>query len=171
MNAVRTLAPTTLGATSWQVPITLTGAPDLSGRHAAPYSAVELAASTLASHEQEPLHRAAMSLPPGTLPLAQTPSPTSPAMQSSTTASDAQQGTDGASQSASVDNLSHATTKGPLLRRMSWGLAVAVVAIAGVWIASDGVGPDEATLKDVSNQTSSPSFQRRIHRRLRLPHQ
>lgn len=148
LNAVRTLAPTTLGASNWEVPDTVAGAPDFSGRHAQPYSAVELTAPTLAPHEQEPLQRAAMSVAAETLPSAQPPVLTSPATQSSAKSSDAQESNDEALQSTSANDLSPTTTVGPLGRRMWWGAGVAVMAIAGVWIASSLVGPREVSLKD-----------------------
>ena len=132
LDVVRTLVPATLGASTWQAPATLSGAPDFSGHAVPTYRSVGLAAPTLIPAESA--HR-----------------PDAPDLKGAASPADdersaihvEQQGAVRSGETDTIDTVRNAPD--PWRRRMSWGFGAAVIAIAVVWIAGRVLNPNEAT--------------------------
>ena len=148
LNAVRTLVPSALGV-SWQAPPIAPGAPDFSGHHAATYQSVDLAAATLAPHAQES-SRADAYARADTLPYLGTQvrksESAAPATTGLTTPASETRAVSTVRQGTPIDAPS--TTADRKRRQLAWGVGLAVLAVAGVWIAKTTLGPGEVANKD-----------------------
>jgi hypothetical protein len=153
LNVVRTLVPGTLGASTFQAPATLSGAPDFSGHVVPTYRSVGLAAPTLVpvEHAREverpPSVEAAMPEEPAHLAHA-------PDARGAVPQADEERSAISAVQQSAVKTIetdaggTARITPDPLFRRMSWGLGAAVITIAVLWVAGRGLKPNESAEPD-----------------------
>ncbi len=166
LNVVRTLVPTTLGASTWQAPATLSGAPDFSGHVVPTYRSVGLAAPTLvpAEQEREAAHETEQSKAVDSAIRVDTVSlrvPATPTMGGySTTATEPRQVVEPAanaeSGAAEVAPGVERVRRDSRLKRMSLGLGAAAIALAIVWLGSRALKPEEVSEPEsFKSQTSA----------------
>jgi hypothetical protein len=155
LNVVRTLVPTTLGASTWQAPATLSGAPDFSGHVVPTYRSVGLAAPTLvpaeqereAAHETEQSKAVDSAIRVDTISL-RVPATATVGGYSATTAEPRQVVESAASAesgAAEVAPGAERIRRDSRLKRVSLGLGAAAIALAIVWLGGRVLQPNEVS--------------------------